>query len=227
MTGMARCKDIELLLGAFEDGELEPHEMQEVARHTATCTACDGVLADYRSLAVGLRSAQPIPNLDHFADGVMARIRQMHLPTPVPEMKRHWYDTVSDWFANTILTGGLAAAVAVATALVMTPELSRYFHRPHANAQSAPTQVARLEPPAPTVKPAAITPPRLPENIAGNDAGSNLVSNPPADDNQVAQADNDDGRAVISDLQSDSPSVAVWTAPDNKTTVVWVPDQQP
>ena len=107
---MARCEDIELLLGPFEDGELEPHEMQEVARHTAICTVCDGVLADYRTMAVTLRGSQPIPNLDSFAGSVMARIQQMHLPTPVPELKRRWSDTISEWFANIIMMGGLAAA---------------------------------------------------------------------------------------------------------------------
>jgi anti-sigma factor RsiW len=145
---MARCEDIELLLGPFEDGELEPHEMQEVARHTATCPACDGVLADFRSMAVALRGSQPIPNLDKFASGVMARIQELRLPPPVPELKRHWYDSVSDWFANVILTGGLAAAVAIATALVMTPELSRYLHRPVANAQHIVSPVVvRFHPP--------------------------------------------------------------------------------
>ena len=79
---MARCEDIELLLGPFEDGELEPHEMQEVARHTAICTVCDRVLADYRNMAVALRGSQSLPNLKGFAGGVMARIEAMHLPCP-------------------------------------------------------------------------------------------------------------------------------------------------
>jgi anti-sigma factor RsiW len=229
MTGMARCEDIELLLGPFEDGELEPHEMQEVARHTAICSACDGVLADFRSMGVTLRGSQPFPNLDSFASGVMARIERMHLPPPVPELGRHWYDAVSDWFANVILTGGLAAAVAIATALVMTPELSRYLHHPVANAQrSAPTVVAM----APQPPPASVKPQPVP--LAGaNVADKNSVIAPNADDkeaspDQVAEADNSgDAGTTISSLQSDSPSVAVWTAPDNKTTVVWVPDQQP
>ena len=52
---MARCDDIKLLLGPFEDGELEPHEMQEVARHVVACTACDGELADYRTLGLAMR----------------------------------------------------------------------------------------------------------------------------------------------------------------------------
>jgi anti-sigma factor RsiW len=224
---MARCEDIELLLGPFEDGELEPHEMQEVARHTATCVACDGALADYRAMGVSLRGSQPIPSLNHFTKGVMARIQQMHLPPPVPELKRHWYEGVSDWFANVIMTGGLAAAVAIATALVMTPELARYLHHPSVHAQSVPLPIVeaslqRQQPVsvvAPAVAPAG-------EGIADNAGGANAADNG-SGDNELAQADNGgDQGTVISSLQSDSPSVAVWTAPDNKTTVVWVPDQQ-
>ena len=44
---MARCEEMTLLLGPFEDGELEPHEMQEVARHLAGCPACETELAGY------------------------------------------------------------------------------------------------------------------------------------------------------------------------------------
>jgi anti-sigma factor RsiW len=220
---MARCEDIELLLGPFEDGELEPHEMQEVARHTATCLACEGVLANYRAMGVSLRGSQPIPNLNHFASGVIARIQHMHLPPPVPELKRHWYEGISDWFANVIMTGGLAAAVAIATAVVMTPELARYLHHPSASAQHLPV-LAALSRQAPSANVMAPADPSITENLADNaDAGS---ADNVATDNQLADNSGGDQGTVISLLQSDSPSVAVWTGPDNKTTVVWVPDQQ-
>ena len=227
---MARCEDIELLLGPFEDGELEPHEMQEVARHTATCEACDGVLADYRAMAVALRGAQPIPNLDRFSNSVMARIKELRLEPPMPELQRHWYGGISDWFANVILTGGLAAAVAIVTALVMTPELSRYLHRPVANAQhiEVPTEVASLPQPLPAAGKAAPVP-SAKNSVAVNIGNplANSADNSPSSP-QLAQSDNSgDPGTEISSLQSDSPSVAVWTAPDDKTTVVWVPDQQP
>ncbi len=32
--------------------------------------------------------------------------------------------------------------------------------------------------------------------------------------------------AVISKLESQSPNVAVWSEPQNDTTVIWLPDQQ-
>jgi len=227
VTGMARCEDIELLLGPFEDGELEPHEMQEVARHTAICTVCDRMLADYRNMAVALRGSQSLPNLQGFAGGVMARIEAMHLPAPVPELKRHWYDTISDWFANTIMMGGLAAAVAIVTAIVVTPELSNWLRVRQAHAQH-PQVVASINPVLTAIKPvsapapndgmARISPPQASDS---DNSGNQVVAS--ADDND----DNGDAGTEISQLKSDSPSVAVWTAPENKTTVVWVPDQQP
>jgi anti-sigma factor RsiW len=224
---MARCEDIELLLGPFEDGELEPHEMQEVARHTAICTVCDRVLADYRNMAVALRGSQSLPNLQGFAGGVMARIEAMHLPAPVPELKRHWYDTISDWFANTIMMGGLAAAVAIVTAIVVTPELSNWLRVRQAHAQH-PQVVASINPLLTAIKP--FNAPALDDGVVRNsppqasdsdNSGNQVVAS--ADDND----DNGDAGTEISQLKSDSPSVAVWTAPENKTTVVWVPDQQP
>jgi anti-sigma factor RsiW len=222
---MARCEDIELLLGPFEDGELEPHEMQEVARHTAICMGCDRVLADYRKMAVALRGSQALPNLHGFAGGVMARIEAMRLPTPVPELKPHWYDTISDWFANTIMMGGLAAAVAIVTAIVVTPQLSNWLRVRQAHAQH-PQVVASINPPVTAIKPVpapasnGVVRNSQPQASDSDNSGNQVVAS--ADDN-----DNGDAGTEISQLKSDSPSVAVWTAPENKTTVVWVPDQQP
>lgn len=219
MTGMARCEDIGLLLGPFEDGELEPHEMQEVARHTAICTMCDGVLADYRKMAVALRGSQSLPDLQGFAGAVMARIDGMHLPVPVPELRPHWYDTISGWFANTIMMGGMAAAVAVVTAVVVTPELSNWLRVRQAHSHH-PEVVALISAPVTAVKPAPVLPPS--DGIAGDGSPTQA----PPSDSQMAD-DNGDAGTEISQINSDSPSVAVWTAPENKTTVVWVPDQQP
>jgi anti-sigma factor RsiW len=219
---MARCEDIELLLGPFEDGELEPHEMQEVARHTATCPACDLALAGYRTIAVALRGSQPIPALEGFATGVMARIQSMHLPPPVPETRWHWYDTVTGWFTNTVMMGGLAAAVAIVTAIVVTPEAAKLLHMREAHAQKSEV-VASIATPVQVSKPAIAAPPI--NNVASNDEESDTGG---SGNQVVAAADNSgDAGTEISSLQSDNPSVAVWTSPNDKTTVVWVPDQQP
>ena len=53
---MAECGEISMMLGAFEDSELEPNEMQEVAFHLARCESCTGLLADYSTLGRNLRS---------------------------------------------------------------------------------------------------------------------------------------------------------------------------
>src|SRR5579859_6820338 len=91
---MARCEDIKLLLGPFEDGELEPHEMQEVARHLAGCAECEDELADYRSLAVALRGAAAIPDLTGFTTSVLARIDE--LPVPIRVRVRRYFTSFAD-----------------------------------------------------------------------------------------------------------------------------------
>src|SRR5271169_6608370 len=110
---MARCDDIKLLLGPFEDGELEPHEMQEVARHVVGCADCDGELADYRTLAVSLRGAATIPDLTGFSAAVLSRIEQ--LPIPLGVRIRRYLTSFSGGIGATIATGFAAAAVAVVT----------------------------------------------------------------------------------------------------------------
>ncbi len=48
---MAECSEISLMLGAFEDAELEPNEMQEVAYHLARCDSCSSILSDFFDLS--------------------------------------------------------------------------------------------------------------------------------------------------------------------------------
>ena len=61
---MADCREIAPLLGFFEDSELEPHEMQEVARHLAYCKGCETTLSDYAALGRRLRGAAAQPSLE-------------------------------------------------------------------------------------------------------------------------------------------------------------------
>src|ERR1700728_1188316 len=74
---MKDCELIAPLLGACQDGELEPHEMQNVARHLATCKTCEEELADYNAIGLQLREAITIPPLTGFAAGVDRRIAAM------------------------------------------------------------------------------------------------------------------------------------------------------
>src|SRR5246127_4233374 len=74
---MAQCDDIAPLLGTFEDGELPPHQMQEVARHLASCASCEETLAEYSKLGRLLRETASAPALDGFVMAVQARIDQL------------------------------------------------------------------------------------------------------------------------------------------------------
>ncbi len=217
---MARCEDIKLLLGPFEDGELEPHEMQEVARHVVGCADCELELADYRTLAVGLRNIAPMPDLAGFNGAVMARIAE--LPVPLRLRIRRYMTSFSDGIGATLATGFAAAAVAVVTAVILTP----YFKQAQFGAISrAPAQVA-----------SSVAPRSVPiENLASADRQSaipadvaNGLSPNGGEVAPVAETLNTppNSEAIISRLEAESPSVAVWTEPKSDTTVIWVPDQQ-
>lgn len=56
---------------------------------------------------------------------------------------------------------------------------------------------------------------------ASNVAGSQQRIPPP---NPLAATDQD-SEAYISRLETKAPSVAVWSEPENKTTVIWLPDE--
>jgi anti-sigma factor RsiW len=222
---MARCDDIKLLLGPFEDGELEPHEMQEVARHVVGCSDCEGELADYRTLAVTLRGVAPMPDLAGFAAAVLARIEE--LPIHFGVRIRRYLTSFSDGIGATIATGLAAAAVAVVTAVILTP----YFKRaPSVAITPAPAIIARSAEPAPSVAPASAPPQdvaradrqsAIPSDVAnGLSVGGGDVT-PAVESPDMAG----NSGAIISRLEADSPSVAVWSEPQSDTTVIWVPDQ--
>ena len=83
---MAECGEISMMLGAFEDSELEPNEMQEVAFHLARCESCTSILADYSTLGRDLRSIAAEPALAGFSSAVIARVDR--LPQPVLTQNR-------------------------------------------------------------------------------------------------------------------------------------------
>jgi len=213
---MARCEEMKLLLGPFEDGELEAHEMQEVARHLAGCANCEGELADYRTFAVALRGASSTPSLAGFSNAVTARIDQ--LPVPFGRRLRRYVTSFADGIGATFATGFAAAAVAVITAVILTP----YFRQGQFFNSGHPLQVAMA---APNIRTNA------PQEVAKNDASPVI---PPLARNDTAGAGGDlqpastteDSGTIIDRLDSPSPSVAVWSEPKSDTTVIWVPDQQ-
>ena len=132
---MAQCVDIAPLLGTFEDGELPPHEMQEVARHLASCASCEETLAGYSSLGRLLRNAAPEPALDGFAIAVQARIEQLRLPLRV--RLGRWFGTQRERFG-----GGMVVAFAMAAAAILTVVITTPFARNIVGAGNHVTQVA-------------------------------------------------------------------------------------
>jgi anti-sigma factor RsiW len=192
---MADCGEIGMMLGAFEDSELEPNEMQEVAFHLARCESCTSVLADYSTLGRNLRSITDAPSLAGFSNAVIARVDR--LPQPVlariERFLRRQLDSVGAGFA----WGGAVAAAAVMTIILMTPYAEQFANR---NAKPA-TSVA---------------------TSAHEAAPANQVASATAD--EPTMADND-SHADISRLESENHSVAVWSEPRRDTTVIWLPDQ--
>ncbi len=194
---MAECSEISLMLGGFEDAELEPNEMQEVAYHLARCDSCSAILSAYSTVGRELRSITPpldfsAPNLAGFADAVIARIDR--LPQPWFRRVGRYFGRGTDFLGSGFAWGGAVAAVAMLTMILMTPYLSsRRLGAPTASNQLAATTITQPS-----------------TSASANDESS--------------MADND-SHAVISRLESGNPAVAVWSEPRKDTTVIWLPDQ--
>ncbi|MFZ0248192.1 anti-sigma factor family protein [Candidatus Binatus sp.] len=193
---MAECGEIGMMLGAFEDSELEPNEMQEVAFHLARCESCAGILADYSTLGRDLRSIAAEPSLAGFSSAVIARVDRLPQPvlTRIARYLRRQADSVGSGFA----WGGAAAAIALVTIILMTPYAEQFANRgPHST-----TSIAQAEHEA---------------AMAANQVAEATASEPTMADN--------DSHADISRLESENHSVAVWSEPRRDTTVIWLPDQ--
>jgi anti-sigma factor RsiW len=124
---MAECGEIGMMLGAFEDSELEPNEMQEVAYHLARCESCAGILAEYSTLGRDLRSIAAAPALPDFSSAVIARIDR--LPQPVTTRIARYFRRRLDAVGTGFAWGGAVAAVAVATIILMTPYAEQFANR--------------------------------------------------------------------------------------------------
>jgi anti-sigma factor RsiW len=193
---MAECGEISMMLGAFEDSELEPNEMQEVAFHLARCESCTGILADYSTLGRDLRSIAMEPPLAGFSNAVIARIDR--LPQPVSARIARFFRQQVESLGTGFAWGGAVAAVAVITIVLMTPYAEQFANRGASSASSIATAEHQAAPAA------------------------NQVAQASA--NEPTMADND-SHADISRLESENHSVAVWSEPRRDTTVIWLPDQ--
>src|SRR5882672_6759763 len=121
---MAECSEISLLLGAFEDSELEPNEMQEVAYHLARCERCTAALSYFTTIGRGLRDIAPEPVLGGFAMAVIARIDA--LPQPLWVRISRFFRGKDRVLGSGFAWGTAAAAIAAITIVVTTPYARRY-----------------------------------------------------------------------------------------------------
>jgi negative regulator of sigma E activity len=209
---MKDCDQITLLLGAFEDGELEPHEMQEVARHLAACKSCEELLGDYNVIGRELRELITIPPLTGFAAGVNARIAARR--PPLSERIGAFFESLNQRWAAAFAMVSMAGAVAVITALVLTPYLRSSVGNGAAN-----MPMAKVEPPAAASSLAStVTDETSRSVVPSEDEGQQLASTPDINPG--------DSHAVIKRLESQIPTTAVWSEPENGTTVIWLPSDQ-
>ena len=187
---MADTAHVSLMLGPFEDRELEPHEYQEVAFHLARCEQCRTELADYGAIGRELRTLAVDLPLDGFKDAVMRRIDD--LPVPLSVRLRRLFDSIGGLFPSGLGMAVAGAVAAAITVVLVTPYAQVAMHR------AVPFQEIAKAQPEPAVRPGVAT-------------ASQVEEQP---------------EAVISKLESDIPSVAVWNEPRMSTTVIWLPDQQ-
>jgi anti-sigma factor RsiW len=228
---MAQCSEIELLLGPFTDGELEPHEMEEVALHVVACRNCKTALDDYHALGVTLRGAVAPSELVGFSAAVQDRIQQFRVPLHT-RIKRP-FDWLGERMGTAFAMGAAAAVAAVITAVVVTPYAGRISNA--LRQASGNVSVASRDRSLPT---ASVPEQRRPaQEVAASSHPRNSVGAAPSQPNDSTLANEGDGapqaeetvaadsQAIISRLEADSPSVAVWSEPRTDTTVIWVPDQ--
>ena len=193
---MADCSEIGLMLGPFEDGELEPREMQEVARHLAQCADCEQLLQEYSAIGRELRdlaSQATLPACEEFAMAVDARIRKLRLSWR--ERFALVFDGWSGQFGAALGSMGVAAAAALLTVFLMAPLTRVYFNR-----QAPAASLARVE----------------------TKAGEQQLASA---ESPAAVSTPGNSEAIISRLESNIPSVALWSAPQDGTTVIWLPEQ--
>lgn len=197
---MADTNHLSLMLGPFEDRELEPHEYQDVAFHLARCEQCRAELADYSQIGRELRTLDLELPLDGFKEAVMQRIES--LPVPFAVRLRRVFGGIGELFPSNLGIAVASAVAAAITVVLVTPYAQTVMNR-----SGASREIAMVE------RGLATAP-----SVTTENARRELARD-------VAQVE-EEPQAVISRLESDIPSVAVWNEPRMDATVIWLPDQQ-
>ncbi len=195
---MAHCDDIAPLLSAFNDGELSAHETDLVTQHLDGCETCKETLLDYVLLGHHLRTATAVSSLDGFTENVMRGIAGARRPFRGRLLNR-LEDLRERWVAAVSLAG---ATVALATLALVLAE---------------PHTWERISAPFRT-KPVSTDLAQNPDTLASS---SPL---PAQSSSSSPLPDQSSSEAFISRLEATPPSVALWSEPDTKTTVIWLGD---
>jgi len=205
---LAHCDDIAPLLGAFNDGELAPHQAEQVTRHLDGCETCKETVLDYLMLGHHLRSAAGMPSLEGFSESVLKAIEGSRRPFR-DRLRYHFAQLRESWVAAVSLTGAALATAALALVLAEPQTLSRLSAmlgrspQPSGPSEQASGPFEQASGPSETVK---------------NSPGTS----PPSASSEVPSSSNSE--TFISRLEAKPPSVAMWSEPDNKTTVIWLGD---
>jgi hypothetical protein len=215
---MSVCDDIKLLLGPFDDGELEPHEMEDVALHVVSCSDCKAALENCRSLGVVLRDVVRPPSMEGFTQAVMARIER--LPLPVHVRLRHYlaskierFGASFERFGASVAIGAVGAVAAIMTVWVVTPYAHRFNHQ-------SPVQVASAE-----RTPRIVTPPddiAPSQPVPGSDPDIGGTPHDIFGPEQVMP----EPPSTEASASYNAPMIAVSDDPKTATTVIWMPNQQ-
>ncbi|MBF6569031.1 MAG: zf-HC2 domain-containing protein [Candidatus Binataceae bacterium] len=196
---MTDCSEIRPLLSAFGDGELAPAELLTVARHLAGCATCEQEAADFASLGNQLRTTVEASVGTLALDNLTASVQARidQLRPSVWSRFGLWLQSIDERMSSTFSLASAVVAMAALTALILTPYARNYTIGRSATVVAS-AHVSPISPAAPTQLANAI------------------------EENPVVA----DSKAIISRLESQNPSVAVWSEPRTDTTVIWLPDQQ-
>jgi anti-sigma factor RsiW len=206
---LAHCDDIVPLLGAFNDGELPHHQADEVSRHLDRCETCKQTLLDFLMLGHHLRGAAAMPSLEGFAEGVLKAIEDTRRPFR-DRLRYRFADLRESWVAAVSLTGAALATTALVLVLAQPQTMnrvSRLLGRPEA----PPPGTSVVTQNSPVV---AQSLPVVARNSPGTSPQPASPEAPPSSNSET----------FISRLEAKPPSVAMWSEPDDKTTVIWLGD---
>jgi anti-sigma factor RsiW len=171
---MSACDQVRLLLGPFDDGELEPHEMEDVAFHVAACATCKATLDDYRSLGVALRDCIPQPAVDGFTSAVLKRIDELRQPL----WKRWWsyVNAFAEHASGALSLVAAGACAALITVWLVAPHVQRWIHNSSNSVQVASDNKNELAGQAPGAEPSALPDQSEPSMITlSNDPATTVI----------------------------------------------------